>query len=100
MKDLIEKAGKFLDMDFIRKHTVELNKLEVNTDNAGALISTDYVCKLLAEAGFKDIERYALPCDGVTTYDDCTMPMAWDRTGRSTLEIIEPALPENERTSV
>ena len=97
MKDLIEKAGKFLDMDFIRKHTVELNKLEINTDNAGALISTDYVCKLLADAGFEDVERYALPCDGVTTYDDCTMPMAWDRTGRSTLEIIEPALPENER---
>ena len=51
----------------------------------------------MEEAGFSAIERYALPCDGVTTYDDCTMPLAWDRTGRSTLEIIDPALSDTER---
>lgn len=90
-------ASRFADFAELAKSTAEFSKLELSTSFCDSKASTDYVVKLLEKAGFSDIEQYAIPADGVTTYDDCTMPQAWDRTGRSTLEIIEPALPENER---
>ena len=95
--DYFALAGSMLDMDYIRKHSLELNKLEVNTDNSEFAVSSKYVEDLMKQAGLVDVERYALPLDGVTTYDDCTMPLAWDRTGRSTLEIVDDSLPECER---
>ena len=95
--DYLALAASRLDMDFIKTHSLKLNALERNTDNSEFAISSEYVKDLMVESGLSDVERYALPLDGVTTYDDCTMPYAWDRTGRSTLEIVDPALPENER---
>ena len=95
--DYLALAASRLDMDFIKTHSLKLNALERNTDNSEFAVSSEYVKDLMIEAGLSDVERYALPLDGVTTYDDCTMPYAWDRTGRSTLEIVDPALPENER---
>ena len=95
--DYLALAASMLDMDYIKKHSLELNRLERTTDNTDFIASSKYVEELMREAGLADVERYALPLDGVTTYDDCTMPLAWDRTGRSTLEIVDPALPESER---
>ena len=95
--DYLALAASMLDMDYIKKHSLKLNELERTTDNSDFVVSSKYVEELMREAGLSDVERYALPLDGVTTYDDCTMPYAWDRTGRSTLEIVDPALPENER---
>ena len=95
--DFLALAASRLDMEFIKTHSFELNKLERNTDNSEFAISSKYVEDLMIQAGLSDVERYALPLDGETSYDDCTMPLAWDRTGRSTLEIIDPALPESER---
>jgi len=88
--DYLALAASMLDMEYIRKHTMALNALEISSSNSDFKASTAYVVNLMKEAGFADVERYALPCDGVTTYDDCTMPMAWDRTGRSTLEVVSP----------
>ena len=88
--DLIKLCSSAIDMEWVKKHTLALNALERATTNQDFKKSTDYLLKLMEEAGFSQIERYALPCDGETTYDDCTMPLAWDRTGRSTLEIISP----------
>ncbi len=95
--DFLKIASAAADMEWVRKHAERLNELERSGSNSDFKASTDYVLNLLREAGFSDIERYALPCDGVTSYDDCTMPQAWDRTGRSTLEMVDPALSEAER---
>ena len=89
-------AAGMLDLDYIKFHTQKLNELEVSTSNCDFKASTDYVLKLMQEAGIPEVERYAIPCDGVTTYDDCTMPLAWDRTGRSTLEIVEGNWDKND----
>ena len=102
--DYLALAAGRLDMEFIKKHSYKLNELERTTDNRDFKASTDYVLEIMREAGFDDIERYALPCDGVTTYDDCTMPLAWTRTGRSMLgevgadgQIIEPLLADTDQ---
>ena len=95
--DYLALAASRLDMDFIKTHSLKLNQLERNTDNSEFAVSSKYVEDLMIQSGLSDVERYALPLDGETSYDDCTMPFAWDRTGRSTLEIIDPALPESER---
>ena len=88
--DLLKLAASHIDLEWVKKHSINLNRLERTTANDDFAASTEYVLKLMEEAGFSEIERYALPCDGETTYDDCTMPLAWDRTGRSTLEIVSP----------
>ena len=88
--DLLKLAAANIDREWVNRHSLELNRLERSTANKDFLSSTDYVLELMREAGFSEIERYALPCDGTTVYDDCIMPQAWDRTGRSTLEIVSP----------
>lgn len=88
--DLLKLAAANIDREWVNRHSFELNRLERSTANKDFLSSTDYVLELMREAGFSEIERYALPCDGTTVYDDCIMPQAWDRTGRSTLEIVSP----------
>ena len=88
--DLIKLCSSAIDMEWVKKHTIAINAMERPTTNSDFLKSSEYVRNLMVEAGFSEVERYALPCDGVTTYDDCTMPLAWDRTGRSTLEMISP----------
>ena len=89
-QDIIQQALALIDKEWVKKHSLVLNSLERSSANNDFLKSTDYVLQLMEEAGFSAIERYALPCDGVTTYDDCTMPLAWNRSGRSTLEMISP----------
>ena len=88
--DLIKLCSAAIDMEWVKKHTLAINAMERATTNKDFALSTEYVRNLMVEAGFSQVERYALPCDGATTYDDCTMPLAWDRTGRSTLEMISP----------
>lgn len=81
-------AAKMLDMDYIKKHTFALYEIERATSNCDNKKAADYISNLMEEAGFSNIDCYTIPCDGKTTYDDCTMPQAWDRTGRSTLEVV------------
>ncbi len=97
LKDYFGLIAGYLDMDFVKNHSYKLYELERNTDSVSAANASKYVYELLEKCGFADVERYALPCDGVTTYDDCTMPQAWERTGRSTLEILDPAVSPEER---
>ena len=59
--------------------------------------SAQFCVEALLKAGFSDVESIPVPCDGVTSYMDHTMPQAWDRTGRCTLEILDQAVPEEFR---
>ena len=69
-------ACSIVDMEYIRKHTFELNKLERSYSHSDFKASTGYILELMRDAGMSDIKRYAIPCDGETVYDDCIMPMA------------------------
>ena len=41
--------------------------------------SAQFSVEALQKAGFSDVESIPVPCDGVTSYMDHTMPQAWDR---------------------
>ncbi len=59
--------------------------------------SAQFCVEALQKAGFSDVESIPVPCDGVTSYMDHTMPQAWDRTGRCTLEILSPEISATDR---
>ncbi len=54
------------------------------------------VAAIMRRAGLDDVEIGSPPADGVTQGGFWTMPLAWDVT-RGTLEIVEPALPADQR---
>ena len=91
VRDYLALALSAVDMEFVKKHSMALHQLEKFTSYRDFPAVTDYLMGVMREAGFSAIERIALPSDGVTTYDDCTMPEAWSRTGRSTLAEVDAA---------
>ena len=95
--NLLNAIAGAIDMALVRQCTLKLHELERSTSNSAFKASTDYVMELMHEAGLSDIERYPLPCDGTTTFGDCTMPEAWDCIGRCHLEVVSPEFPETER---
>ncbi len=55
-----------------------------------------YLNRAMTAAGLSNVEILSAPADGVTRYGFQTMPLAWDaRRGR--LEIVAPAVPEDQR---
>ena len=59
--------------------------------------STSWCMEKLCETGFSQVKRIAHRADGKNSALDCIMPEAWDLTGRSTLKIVSPNIPEYER---
>src|SRR5881628_3615646 len=54
------------------------------------------VADIMRRAGLEDVEIGAPPADGVTQAGYWTMPLAWDvKVG--TLEIVDPAVPADQR---
>src|ERR1700752_1427957 len=54
------------------------------------------VAAIMRRAGLEDVEIGSPPADGVSQGGFWTMPLAWDvKVG--TLEIVEPAVPANQR---
>jgi len=54
------------------------------------------VAAIMRRAGLEDVEIGSPPADGVTQAGFWTMPMAWD-VKTATLEIVEPAVPADQR---
>ena len=54
------------------------------------------VAGIMRRAGLEDVEIGSPPADGVTQAGFWTMPMAWD-VKTATLEIVEPAVPADQR---
>lgn len=96
-KELYSLLGNEASKERIRRHTCEINRLEGDMSYSNYDRSTRYCMKVLKEAGFQKVERFALPADGKTSYWDYTMPQAWETTGRSFLRLDDPGLPENQR---
>jgi hypothetical protein len=58
--------------------------------------TAEHVAAIMRRAGLEEVEIGRPPADGVTQGGFWTMPLAWDvKVG--TLEIVEPALPVNQR---
>ena len=67
-----------------------LKELEKPRQYAAFQNSTAWCEDVLRKAGLSDVRRIAHKADGETASFDFIMPQAWDLTGRSTLEIVEP----------
>ena len=72
------------------RHAREIHRFEGRYSYRYFQRSAKYCASALREMGVGDVEVIEHPADGVTTYMDCVMPMAWDVRG-ARLEIAEPA---------
>ena len=93
----IEEIEKTFSLFNIQDDTHTLAEYERTSSYSKFDASTRYVMSRLKEAGFRKVERLVHKADGKTSALDCIMPEAWDRTGRSFLEIVSPDVPEHER---
>ena len=96
-QELFDQLCALASKERIRAYTEEILRLEGNESYCNYLASTDFAMKMMRESGFEDVKRIALPADGKTTYGDCTMPQAWETTGRSFIRLEDESLSEQER---
>ena len=95
---LIHEIEQAFSLRHLQDCTYTLAGMERNGGSYDAFdSSTKYIMEALAKAGFTKVERFAHPADGTTSAYDCIMPQAWDLAGRSTLTIVEGAVPEYSR---
>ena len=94
---LFDELYENFDVSSFRAVAEKLHRLEGDESYSNYEKSTKFCEKQLEKAGVSDVRRYALKADGRTAYLDCIMPQAWETTGRSTLTILDDALPEEER---
>ena len=96
-RQLFDLVSKNLSMETLLKNAFDLYAWEKDPGYANFEKSADVCVQALKKAGFSDIEKIAYRCDGLTAAMDHTMPQAWDRTGRCTLEILSPGVPKAKR---
>ncbi|HZS53173.1 MAG TPA: M28 family peptidase [Bryobacteraceae bacterium] len=58
--------------------------------------TAQYLQETMKAIGLSDVESLSAPADGVSQFGFWTMPLAWD-VKQASLEIIEPAVPEEMR---
>ena len=75
------------DLDAVKIRTNELWMLEKSGCYANFPAVAEYCRHALAQNGFENIEILPHRADGAASAFDCTMPPAWDITGRSFLQI-------------
>lgn len=75
------------DLDLARRCTEQLHLYEKSCSHSGFAAAAEYCCRALSDAGFEKIELLEHDADGKTSAFDCTMPPAWDLTGRSYLTV-------------
>ncbi len=59
--------------------------------------TTEYLKSTMTRIGLQQVETLAAPADGTSQFGYWTEPLAWD-VKEARLEILDPALPLNERT--
>lgn len=78
-KQIIKKLYDSFDMDFAIQKTGDLFKLEYGQTFDNYKKASDYTYQLLEKEGFNP-ELYTFKADGITTYQDKRMPIAWRAT--------------------
>jgi len=96
-KNLAAAIKKIISIPEFIEHAEKLHQLEKNFSHRDFDASTRYCVEVMKQAGFSDVERLEMVCDGQTCTLDNVMPEAWDRIGRCYLEIVNPELNEAEK---
>ncbi len=92
LSDTFKKLYNAIDVDSIQKRAEIMNGFERNYGQANFKKSA-YCCQqFMLAAGLQNVQMLPIPCDGVTTFGDYIIPQAWDRTGRSFLQIEDKKL--------
>lgn len=90
-KQIIKKLYSSLDMDFAVRETGELYERERGQTFANYKMASDYAYNLLKKEGF-DAELYTFKADGLTTYQDKRLPIAW-RATKGKLTVLSSCVP-------
>ena len=85
-KLIMKKLYDSFDMDFAIKETGELYSREKGQTFLNYKMASDYTYELLKREGFNP-ELYTFKADGVTTYQDKRMPIAW-RASKGKLTVL------------
>ncbi len=96
-QNLLGQIRKSFSLAKVQEYTYDLLQYERSSSYPDFDLGTRYCMEALKAAGFQKVERIAHKADGVTTAWDCTMPQAWERTGRSTLRVVKGKVPESAR---
>lgn len=78
--DLLKQCLQHVDTAWLLQHTEALWRLELPQTFSAFRASAQYAETLLREAGLERVERITFPADGAATYQDMTMPLAWEAT--------------------
>lgn len=78
-----------ISLDRVFDHARKINALERRYGYKNYQKSARYCAKALGKMGLSNVELIHHPADGVTTFMDCIMPMAWD-VSDARLEIVRP----------
>lgn len=93
----LQQIQQALSLRQLQDYTYDVCRFERSSGHSDFARSSQYCADALKKAGFQNVERIAHKADGITSSLDCIMPQAWDRTGRSTLEIVDGDVPDYAR---
>ena len=86
MKKLFQQIRSRLDGRAMVAKAEELCKIEQGQTFRHYHQSIEWICKAMKAAGLPNVEKITFPADGITTYEDKRMPIAWDAAvGKLTL---------------
>ena len=104
-KEIMKMLYDSFDMDFAMSETEKLYKLERGQTFENYKMASTYTYNLLKKEGFEP-ELYTFKADGVTTYQDKRLPIAWKATkGKltvlsSTVAFDDPVIADFEKEPV
>ena len=80
MREIYERFIQQIDPEELKRHTIELNRIEQGQTFTAYRKAAEYVLNLIRESGIPNGEIIDFPADGKTVYQDKKMPLAWDAT--------------------
>ena len=78
MKDLYSKIRSRIDGDDLVRRTKELCQIEMGQTFRHYRMAAEHMLAELKKYNIPNAEIITYPADGVTTYQDKRMPIAWD----------------------
>ena len=86
MKELFQEIRSRMDGRALVGKAEELCQIERGQTFRHYHQAIEWICGAMKAAGLPHVERLTFPADGVTSYEDKRMPLAWDAsTGKLTL---------------
>ena len=83
---------ELVDLPWLAANTEALWKRELGQCFRNYREAADFTAGLCRQAGLAEVEKIAFPADGSTTFQDKTMPLAWD-AGCGKLTVVQSPIP-------